>query len=76
MITFPNVKAEAKLKYGEDWTNHLAESDHKIALEKRYEQTKDNNFAIYNRKIIQVKPKWRKFPLHYKIISLKAILSV
>lgn len=36
------TKAEAKLKYGEDWTNHLAESDHKIALEKRYEQTKDN----------------------------------
>lgn len=36
------TKAEAKLKYGEDWTNHHAESDHKIALEKRYEQTKDN----------------------------------
>lgn len=36
------TKAEAKLKYGDDWTNHLAESDHKIALEKRYEQTKDN----------------------------------
>lgn len=36
------TKSEAKQQYGEDWTSHLAEADHKIALEKRYEQTKDN----------------------------------
>ncbi|WP_312060805.1 hypothetical protein [Anaerotignum sp.] len=36
------TKAEAKMKYGDDWTKHLAESDHKISLKKRYEQTKDN----------------------------------
>lgn len=36
------TKAEARMKYGDDWTKHLAEADHKIALEKRYEQTKDN----------------------------------
>lgn len=36
------TKAEAKLKYGEDWAKHLAESDHIIPLEKRYEQTKNN----------------------------------
>lgn len=36
------TKAEARMKYGDDWTKHLAEADHKIALEKRYEQTKNN----------------------------------
>lgn len=36
------TKSEAKMRYGEDWTKHLAEADHKIALEKRYAQTKDN----------------------------------
>ena len=36
------TKSEAKMRYGEDWTRHLAEADHKIALEKRYNQTKDN----------------------------------
>jgi len=36
------TRAEARMKYGDDWRNHLAEADHKIALEKRYEQTKDN----------------------------------
>ena len=33
---------EAKLKYGENWTNHLAEADHKIPLNQRYEDTKNN----------------------------------
>ena len=36
------TKAEARMKYGDNWTKHLAEADHKIALKKRYEQTKDN----------------------------------
>ena len=36
------TKAEARIKYGDNWTKHLAEADHKIALEKRYEQTKNN----------------------------------
>lgn len=36
------TRAEARMKYGDDWTKHLAEADHKISLEKRYEQTKDN----------------------------------
>lgn len=36
------TKAEAKMKYGSDWTKHLAEADHKVSLERRYEQTKDN----------------------------------
>ena len=36
------TKAEAKMKYGNDWSRHLAEADHKISLESRYKQTKDN----------------------------------
>lgn len=36
------TRAEAQKKYGSQWANHLAEADHKIALEKRYEQTKSN----------------------------------
>lgn len=36
------TKKEAKMLYGEDWQKHLAEADHKIPLEKRYQQTKDN----------------------------------
>lgn len=36
------TKREARMKYGEDWTKHLAEADHKIPLEQRYEQTKHN----------------------------------
>lgn len=36
------TKAEAKTKYGDNWTKHLAEADHKISLKKRYEQTKEN----------------------------------
>lgn len=36
------TKAEAKMKYGSDWTKHLSEADHKISLERRYKQTKDN----------------------------------
>lgn len=36
------TKAEAKMKYGNAWTKHLAEADHKISLERRYEQTKNN----------------------------------
>ena len=36
------TKAEARMKYGDNWTKHLAEADHKISLEQRYKQTKDN----------------------------------
>jgi hypothetical protein len=36
------TKAEAQTKYGGNWTKHLAEADHKISLEQRYERTKDN----------------------------------
>lgn len=36
------TKAEARMKYGENWTKHLAEADHKVSLEQRYEQTKNN----------------------------------
>ena len=36
------TKNEAKMLYGENWTKHLAEADHRISLEKRYQQTKDN----------------------------------
>lgn len=36
------TKAEAKAKYGSGWTEHLAESDHTISLEQRYEQTKNS----------------------------------
>lgn len=36
------TKQEAMLLYGEDWTRHLAESDHIKALEKVFAETKDN----------------------------------
>lgn len=36
------TKDEARMKYGDNWTKHLAEADHKVSLEKRYEQTKNN----------------------------------
>lgn len=36
------TKAEARMKYGDNWTKHLAEADHKISLEQRYDQTKNN----------------------------------
>ena len=36
------TKKEAKLLYGEDWTKHLAETDHIKPLEKVFEETKDN----------------------------------
>lgn len=36
------TKEEAKLMYGEDWTKHLAESDHVKALEDIYNESKDN----------------------------------
>lgn len=36
------TKQEAKLLYGEEWTRHLAESDHIKALENVFEETKDN----------------------------------
>lgn len=35
------TKKEAKLLYGDDWTKHLAESDHIKPLEKVFEETKD-----------------------------------
>lgn len=35
-------KSDAKLKYGEDWQNHLAESDHKIPLEKIHKDNAKN----------------------------------
>ena len=34
------TKKEAKLLYGEDWTKHLAETDHIKPLEKIFEETK------------------------------------
>ena len=40
--TLKLTKAEAKQVYGKNWKKHLAETDHKISLEKRYEQTKKN----------------------------------
>jgi len=36
------TKKEAKLLYGEEWTKHLAETDHIKPLEKIYEETKNN----------------------------------
>lgn len=36
------TKQEAKMLYGENWQKHLAEADHKVPLEKRYQQTKNN----------------------------------
>lgn len=36
------TKREARMLYGDDWTKHLAESDHIIPLEKRFDQTKKN----------------------------------
>ncbi len=36
------TKAEARQKYGKNWQEHLAEADHRISLEQRHEQTKDN----------------------------------
>lgn len=36
------TKKEAKLLYGDDWTKHLAETDHIKPLEKIYEETKNN----------------------------------
>ena len=36
------TKAEARQQYGKNWQEHLAEADHRISLEQRYEQTKDN----------------------------------
>lgn len=40
--TLTLTKQEARMKYGDNWTKHLAEADHKIPLEQRYEQTKNN----------------------------------
>lgn len=36
------TKQEAKMLYGDDWMNHLAESDHVKPLEQIYNDTKDN----------------------------------
>lgn len=36
------TKKEAKMLYGDDWTRHLAESDHVKPLEKIYDDTKSN----------------------------------
>lgn len=35
---------EAKLKYGADWKNHVAEADHIVPLKHRYEETKNNQW--------------------------------
>ncbi len=35
-------KSEARINYGDEWTSHAAEADHKVSLEHRYEQTKNN----------------------------------
>jgi hypothetical protein len=42
------TKAEARAKYGDDWTSHLAEADHVVPLEERYEQTKNNPWLTNN----------------------------
>lgn len=34
-------RSEARIEYGDDWTKHAAEADHKVSLERRYEQTKN-----------------------------------
>ncbi len=39
-----STKKEARMRYGDNWTKHLAEADHKISLEQRYNQTKNNQW--------------------------------
>lgn len=34
--------SEAKMRYGNDWARHLAEADHRVPLEQRFEETKKN----------------------------------
>lgn len=36
------TKAEAKMRFGDDWASHLAEPDHNVSLKERYDQTKNN----------------------------------
>lgn len=36
------TKEEAKIKYGKNWTEHLAEADHVVSLQERYRQTFKN----------------------------------
>lgn len=36
------TKKEAKLRYGNEWSEHLAESDHKVPIEKIHEANKDS----------------------------------
>ncbi len=36
------TKSEAKLKFGQDWQKHLAESDHKVPVEKVHSDNKNN----------------------------------
>lgn len=38
------TKKEAKMRYGENWTKHLAETDHVKPLEKIYNDVQDNAF--------------------------------
>ncbi len=36
------TKKEAKLRFGEDWTKHLAESDHKVPIERIHKDNKNS----------------------------------
>lgn len=39
-----STKKEARMRYRDNWTKHLAEADHKISLEQRHNQTKNNQW--------------------------------
>lgn len=36
------TKAEAKLKYGDNWQNHLAEGDHIVSIKETFQKNKNN----------------------------------
>lgn len=36
------TKSEAKIRFGKDWVNHLAEGDHIVPIEKVFNKNKDN----------------------------------
>lgn len=38
------TKKEAKLRFGDDWTKHLAESDHKVPIERIHQENKDSSW--------------------------------
>ena len=37
-------KSDAKAEYGDKWTDHLAESDHIVPIEKVYNDSADNSW--------------------------------